>query len=280
MTSFRIATCQFPVSADIAFNGRYIRKQIHQAAKSGADLVHFSETALSGYAGAEFETWKGFDWDLLKAETEQIMDLAKEKKVWVVLGSSHRLSGKNLPHNCLYVISPKGTIYDRYDKRFCTNNDLSYYSPGDHFVTFDVNGVKCGLLICYDVRFPELYRAYKKRGVQCMLHSFHNARAKGKGIWTYIMRQTLQAQAGINYMWVSAPNSSQYYQLWPSILIQPDGKIAQSLRFHKPGITVSKIDTRENFYDASGPFRAAAMNGALQNGKSLTDARSRNRKTL
>ena len=276
----RIATCQFPVSADIGANGEWIRNQIAQARKAGADLAHFSETALSGYAGVEFKSWKGFDWDRLEQETRAIADLARMKKIWVVLGSAHRLSGKHRPHNCLYVIGPTGRILDRYDKCFLTTGDLDYYTPGNHLVTFSVNHVKCGLLICFDVRFPEIYRAYKKRGVECMLHSFHNARCKGPRIQTYMMRQTLQGQAGINYMWVSAPNSSQYFQLWPSVAIQPDGKIAASLRQHKPGIVVTRIDTRKKYYDASGPFRMAAINGALHNGKLVSDPRSRNRTHL
>ena len=41
---------------------------------------------------------------------------------------------------------------------------------------FTVNGILCGVLICFDVRFPELYRAYKKLGVHLLFHSFYNAR--------------------------------------------------------------------------------------------------------
>ena len=60
---------------------------------------------------------------LIKAEFRAVRDLAKKLKLWVVLGSDHRLSAGNKPHNSLYVISPKGEIVDRYDKRFCTGGD-------------------------------------------------------------------------------------------------------------------------------------------------------------
>ena len=92
----------------------------------------------------------------------------------MVLGSSHRLTGRHKPTNCLYVIGPDGRVRDRYDKRFCTGGELRAYTPGNHFVTFRINGVKCSLLICYDVRFPLLYRGLKKLGVQVVFHSFHN----------------------------------------------------------------------------------------------------------
>jgi len=276
----RVATCQFAVSPSIKRNGAQIRKQIEQAKKQRADVVHFSECAVSGYAGNEVKSWDGFDWDTLKKETEAICDLASRKGVWVILGSAHRLSGSNLPHNCLYIIDPRGSIIDRYDKRFCTGSDLNYYTPGSHCPVFEINGVRCGVLICYDVRFPELYRHYKKLGVQCVFHSFWNARAKERNIHTTIMRPSLQCRAATNYLWVSANNSSAYYQSWPSVLIRPDGTTVASLKQHRAGVMVNRMDTTERFYDASEPFREMAMKGALSNGKPVRDPRSRNRTSL
>jgi predicted amidohydrolase len=154
----RVASCQFPVSADIRVNYGYIEAQIIEAKLKKADVVHFPECALSGYPGSDMKTIDNFNWDLLHQMTDSVISTAKKLKIWVIVGSLHRLSGKNKPHNCLYVISPEGKVIDRYDKRFCTTTDLQYSTPGDHFVTFSINGVNCGLLICYDIRFPELYR--------------------------------------------------------------------------------------------------------------------------
>lgn len=174
----RVGTCQFPVSSDLAANGEWIRKQMAEAQSLGADLVHFPETALSGYPGVDRGPLEDFPWTRQREELEKVLAAAKHLRVWVVLGAIHRLSGDHKPHNSLYVINPAGRIVDRYDKRFCTTGDLKHFSPGDHFVTFDVNGVRCGLLICYDVRFPELYRQYSKLGVQLMLHSLASSRRR------------------------------------------------------------------------------------------------------
>ena len=51
--------------------------------------------------------------------------------------------------------------------------DLAHYSPGNHLSIFAIQGVQCGALICHDCRYPELYRAYKRRGVQLMFYSYH-----------------------------------------------------------------------------------------------------------
>lgn len=276
----QVATCQFATSANIKRNSRQILRQIEQAMADNADVVHFPECSLSGYPGSEFDTWDGFDWDLLRAETESICLLAKKCKVWVILGSSHRLTGKHLPHNSLYAINPRGEIVERYDKRFCTGGDLGFFSPGDHCSLFEINGVRCGMLICYDVRFPELYRAYKKENIQLLFDSFWNARAKGPNIHTTIMRPTLQARAATNYFWISATNSSAHYQSWPGVLIRPNGEIVASLKTDRAGVMVNTVDTIEKLYDASGAWRERSMEGHLNSGNTVKDARSRDRTCL
>ncbi|MDA1349610.1 MAG: carbon-nitrogen hydrolase family protein [Chloroflexi bacterium] len=275
-----IATCQFPVSEHIPKNSRYIQNQIAEAKRLGADIVHFSELALSGYGGVEYDSLDELDWPALERETQAVLDCIRREKVWVLLGSTHRLSPEYKPHNSTYLIDPSGKVVDRYDKRFCTAGDLNHYTSGDHFVTFDINGVKCGLLICYDIRFPELYREYRRMGVQVMFHSFYNARAQGRNIHTTIMRPSLQERAATNYMWVSANNSSGYYQSWPSVFIRPNGEIAQSLRQHKAGAMVNIADTTEEFYDASAPFRDRALSNILHSGELVDDPRSADRVSI
>lgn len=277
----KIATCQFDVSESVEQNLKYIQKFLEKAKKLGADIVHFSECALSGYAGVDFESLDGYNWPLLIKETQKIMQLAAKLNLWVILGSSHRLTEPNKPANSLYLINPQGQIADRYDKRFCTESDLNYYTPGNRFVTFELDGVKCALLICFDLRFPELYRELKKLNVQCIFQSFYNARQKEQSVHKHIIRQTMQANAASNYFWVSLANSSAPIAPYSSCFIQPDGEIINELKLNKPGIMVNTVDTSKSFYDPSAKFRALAMKGILTNGPgNLNDPRSKDTKSL
>ncbi len=275
-----VATCQFAVGKSISQNAENICKYIREAKNNAADIAHFPECALSGYAGTDFESFDGFDWDLLKSETESIMSLAGQLRIWVVLGSTHRLSGANKPHNSLYLINPEGQIADRYDKRFCTERDLGYYTPGERFVHFEINGVRCTLLICFDLRFPEIYRALQKAGVDCLFQSFYNARQKGKSVHKHIMRQTMQCRAATNYFWVSVANASGVYNPYGSCLIRPDGKIVASLIINRPGIIINNVNLDDDYYDPSAPFREMAISGALSNGPEVDDPRSKDTKCL
>ena len=277
----RVATCQFAVSGSVKRNARQIHKFLRQAKKTKADIVHLPECALSGYAGKDFETLARFNWQLLREETKKIMALAAKLKLWVVLGSIHQLTKPNKPHNCLYLIGPKGRIVDRYDKRFCLSDELAFYTPGNRFVNFTINGVKCSLLICFDLRFPEIYRQLWKESVNCILQSFYNARQKGPSVHTHIMRQTMQCRAATNHFWVSMANSSGYYSPYPSCIIAPDGKIVRQLSQNQPGIMVNTVNLSKKFYDPMADFRALAISGKLNNGpKTIKDPRSKNTKSL
>ena len=277
----KVATCQFAVGRSIKRNSREICNFLHKASKTKADIVHFSECALSGYVGTDFPNFDGYDWNLLRQETQKVMTLAAELRLWVVLGSTHKLTEPNKPHNSLYLINPKGKIADRYDKRFCTPGDLRRLTPGNRFVYFTINGVKCSLLICFDLRFPEIYRQLYKQKVTCIFQSFYNARQKGPSVHTYIMRQTMQCRAATNHFWVSMANSSGYYAPYPSCFIQPDGKIVRQLRSNRPGLLVNTVDLRKKFYDPMANFRDMAIAGALSNSpEEINDTRSKNTKSI
>jgi deaminated glutathione amidase len=303
-----VAACQFPVSADISANLGFIKRQMQTAKERGADVAHFPEGALSGYAGTDFGTFAGFDWARLRQATSEIMEYARRLRIWVVLGSAHLLGNGHRPHNSLYVIDDSGRIADRYDKMFCSggpdgeSGDLRHYSPGSHFSIWAINGVQCGALICYDYRFPELYRVYKAQGVELMFHSFHAAHHSAEFIaeaetaigrefmplnraatYTYpgiTMPAAMTAHAAFNHVWISCPNSSAPQSCWPAFAVRADGVTVGRLRRNRPGVLVTTVDTGQDLYDSTAAWRYRAMAGVFHSGTLVSDPRSVNRTAL
>ncbi len=275
----RVASCQFPVSDQIRENALWIMDQMKNASDSGAQVAHFPECGLSGYPGVDLETLEGFNWDELYLYTDSIMHLAKKLEIWVILGSIHALGDGLKPMNSLYIIGPSGKIVDRYDKRFCTGGDLKHFSAGNHSTVLDINGIKCGMLICFDVRFPELYREYKKQEVHMIFQSFYNARQKPGGIHPKIMPVTAQARAGTNHVYLSLTNSSAPNS-WPCHFITPDGLVRSKLEANTPGILISDVDLSEKYYDASRQFRDRALEGKLSSEEAPDHPRYLNRISL
>ncbi len=286
MAKIVLATCQFNIEKKPEKNLRAITRQMMDAKAKGAHLVHFSEACLSGYLGSELKSSRETDWDSVAGCMRRIMSLAGELRLWTVVGCNNRLSGNHKPHNSLYVIDDRGRLVNRYDKMFCTGKDdkrgdLAHYSPGEAFVTFKVRDVKCGLLICHDFRYPELFREYKKRSVQLMLVSFHNAGMTLKQYDHYTMSvpATLQAAAGSNFFAVSSNNGTRRYA-WGSFVLNPEGVIVSRARPHRPAVLINTIDTNEKLYDASADWRNRCMRGFYHSGTPVRDKRSRDRTRL
>ena len=287
-----IATCQFPVTSNIRRNLGYVKRQMRSAREQGADLAHFSECCLGGYAGVDLPSLEGYDWDLLQRSAREVTELARELGLWLILGSNHKLSGDHRPHNSLYLIDPQGTVVDRYDKRFCTGSrtrvedDLSHYSPGNRFVVFEVNGFRCGIQICHDFLYPELYREYKRREVQLMFHSYHNGGMTLKhkqdhhNVWSVLVRATMQTYAASNYMWISVNNTTRRESSGSSFVVGPDGLIDGRLPLHRAGVLVTTIDTETPYFDASKEWRSRAMSGIFHSGTPVDDSRSEDRTCL
>jgi deaminated glutathione amidase len=279
---------------------------MHEAKLRGGAVAHFPEACLSGYAGSDVESHAHADWPLLASALGEVLALAASLRLWVVLGSAHRLTPPNKPHNSLYIINDDGQIVDRYDKRFLsgdvsgTSGDLAHYTSGNHFSIFDIKGVRCGALICVDCRYPELYRAYKRRGVQLMFHSFHAAHV-GAEKWREIEGQIgaenhalnpattfpgitqpamMHAAAGSNHMYISCPNSAAFRSCWPSFFVRPDGVITGRLGQHETGVLISLVDTETQFYDSTAAWRERAMAGILHSGNLVSDARSDDRTAI
>jgi deaminated glutathione amidase len=286
MKSIRVATCQFSVEAEIKHNRKEALRLMRKAAQSDADIVHFSECALSGYAGVDIPDGEAIDWNQLREATQDIQALAKELKQWVLLGSTHQLSDGHLPHNCVYVINANGKIVNRYDKRFCTGTggrkptlDLMHYSPGNRACVFKVKGVNCAVLICYDYRFPELYRDLKRQKTQVVFQSFHNARKtvvedEEYNVWKTIVPATMSCRAAENHFWISANNSTTRPSRWGSFAVRPDGLVTGQLPVHRSGVLITDMDMSPDFFDAPGPWRLAAMDGQLHSGCTVDDERS------
>lgn len=287
-----VATCQFPISADIDRNLGHVSRQLKQAGARGADVVHFSEGCLSGYGGREVKTFKGFAWQRLRESTEEVQAMARQFGLWVILGSTHPLSGRHKPHNSLYIINSRGKIVDRYDKRFCCSTtdgkgfDLKHYSPGNHFAVFAIKGIKCGALICHDYRYPELYREYKRRGVQLMFHSFHLGYLTRKqwkachAMYDVTVPATMSTYAACNHMWVSVNNTCGRESCVPSFFVQPDGIISGRLRRNQAGLMISTVGDQASFNDASVAWRKRCMRGVYHSGTLVSDPRSTVRTSL
>ena len=259
-----VATCQFPVGADIWRNAAFIRRQMRAARRRGAEIVHFPETALSGYAGANFTTFASYPWEVLAEETAGLRSLAAELRLWTILGSTHpQPSGK--PTNCLYLISPAGRILKRYDKRFLTPPDRQFYEPGRRFVTHTLGGIRFGLLICFDFRFPEVWREYLTRGCRLIFLSSYQSKPKRNRLMEQVAPATLSTRAAESFFYVVANNTSGGQPWHNTRVVLPQGDVARQAPRNRPAVVTYTVDLANDcrFYNPIGPLALRAARGIL-----------------
>lgn len=270
VTSFRIAVAQPAASADVRRNGRKTRDLMRQAAGQRARLVQFPEGFLSGYAQEQIVGWDQVDWTVVGDELRQVAALAAELNLWVVLGSAHPLTPPHRPHNSLYVISGTGQVVDRYDKRFCSNTEITrFYSPGFQPVVFDIDGFRFGCAICIEINFPELFAEYERMGVDCLLLSAYPIDS--------IFHIKARAHASINNYWLSLSVPAQAAGLMAAGLIGPDGSCLATIE------TGAELVVGDMDRDAPGlhialnlarPWRARARQGGIYRARRVNDPRS------
>ena len=267
----KIAAAQSRVSSDVRDNGREVRRLMQEARSAGSAIVHFPEAAASGCSKADIKGWDRFDWGLLVEELQATADLARELGLWVVVGSCHRLTSPHRPHNSLYVISDRGEVATRYDKRFCSHTEITdWYTPARECRTFEVSGWRFGFALCIEIQFPELFQGYAERDVDCILFSAYADDA--------MFGIQAQGYAASHSYWVSVSAPTQLSHGLPSRLIGPTGEVQAIATPSQSGVVVDVLDERcprwEVALHRAKPWRARARDGAVYRQRYVRDPRS------
>jgi predicted amidohydrolase len=267
----KIATAQSRISPDIRDNAREIRRLMQEARSSGASIIHFPEAAVSGCSKAHIKAWDRFDWEALADELHSTADLARELGLWVVVGSCHRLTPPNRPHNSLYVISARGVIATRYDKRFLSHTEVTgWHTPGQRPSVFEVGGWRFGCVLCIEIHFPELFQEYAELGVDCVLFS-----AYAEDAMFGVQAQGFAASHGY---WVSVSAPAQFSRGLSSQLIGPTGEVQAVATPSESGVVVDVLDENcprwEVALHRAKPWRATAREGSVYRERYVRDPRS------
>ena len=152
---------------DEAYNYAHAVELVREAVRrDGADTVVLPETWNTGYFPEDLSAHADRNGERTKAV---FSPLAKELNIHIVCGSvaNRREDGF---YNTAYVFDRTGSCIAEYDKThlFTYAKEHRHFHPGGHACRFQLDGVDCGLVICYDLRFPELVRTLTLQGVDLL----------------------------------------------------------------------------------------------------------------
>lgn len=253
MTTHKLACLQANTGNDLAANLATATVMMREAAANGAKFILTPEYTLMMDGSGRVMRDNALPADG-GASLAELKSMAKVLKVWLLIGSLTLRTGEEADTrivNRSFLISSEGETVATYDKIHMFDVTLpdgkviresSAYRPGGTAVTVDTPLGKVGLTICYDLRFPQLFRTLAQAGAQIITVPSSFQRQTGKAHW----HPLLQARAIENGCWIIAPamcgeHAGNRQTFGHSLVVNPWGEVVAD-GGELPGITYAEID--------------------------------------
>lgn len=246
----KVALIQLRTQARLCAARDQLEPLLERAAKSGASLIITPEGTNILQRNRE-----RFDEDALFEDdpeaTAWYSSKAKAYGITLLIGSAllRRRAGKAVNRSLLFA--PDGNLMAHYDKIHLFDANLgareeyqesSAYNPGDRAVVADIGACKLGLSICYDVRFPHLYRDLAKAGAHIIAVPSAFTAPTGKAHWHALLR----ARAIETGSYILAPAQGGRHEdgrttFGHSLIVDPWGEIFAELDHDEPDVLVAGL---------------------------------------
>ncbi len=248
--TFRVACIQISSTDNIADNLAVVEKMVREAAAQGAVFIATPENTCHILTPSIEKLKTAVAHDVHPA-IEKFSKLALELGVWILIGSiAVRIGGDKLANRSL-LFGPDGGLFAHYDKIHLfdvqlptgeVHRESDLIAPGDKLVLADTPLAKIGLSICYDVRFPQLYRALAQRGAEVICVPSAFTVPTGKAHWEVLLR----ARAIENGCYIIAPGQTGTHHggrrtYGHSLIVSPWGDILAKAG-EEVGIIYADID--------------------------------------
>ena len=248
----RAAIFQMTSGVDPAANGTAIVTMIARAKAEGADMLFTPE--MAGYLDRD----RARATVTLRCEAEdavlaQVREAAAKHGLWVHLGSlplkDERSDGRWA--NRSFMIDGNGEIRTRYDKIHLFDVDLatgeswresSVYGPGEQVVAVDTPWARMGLSVCYDMRFPDLYRALTNAGATVLLMPAAFTVPTGQAHWHVLLRaRAIEAGCFVIAAAQTGRHEDGRETYGHSLIVDPWGEIVLDMGT-EAGLSLAEID--------------------------------------
>jgi predicted amidohydrolase len=247
----RVAACQMRATGDVDANLALAERLVAEAADRGATLAALPEYLdFMGPSRGRREVASPVPGPV----TDRLGAVARDRAIWVLAGGVLEASGGRV-HDTSVLLDPEGEIAATYRKLHLFDVELpdqppiresDSITPGDELVTALVGDVRLGLSICYDVRFPELYRGLMAQGAQVLCVPAQFQHATGRDHWHTLLR----ARAIENQAFVVAPGqwgsfgepSEGRRSFGHSLVVDPWGRVLEEAPEEGDVVCVADLD--------------------------------------
>ena len=237
----RLAAYQFDVTGDVKKNTEKIRTAIEKAAAENADFIAFPECAISGYPPTDLPSSKDFDLEAVPAVLKELQELSDAHKINILVGS---IAFDETYVNRAFLIAPKRDI-KYYDKHALYGWDSENFERGNTDGIFEINGLKVGVRICFEARFPEYFRELYKAKTDLNVVIFYAVSDTDETDKYNVLRSHLISRAAENVTPIFAVDAITPFQSAPTCFINASGKVLAELERNKEEMLIFDYEKSE-----------------------------------
>ncbi|RUW90607.1 carbon-nitrogen hydrolase family protein [Mesorhizobium sp. M7A.F.Ca.US.010.02.1.1] len=255
MGVFKAAAIQMRSGESPERNAVDLERLVREAAGQGAAYIQTPEMtgALIRDKEARAASFTSEDKDIVVATARK---LAKELGVFLHIGSTAILRADGKLANRALLFGPDGAALATYDKIHMFDVDLdngeswresAAYEPGTEAVVTEIEGAKLGFAVCYDLRFPQLFRAEALAGADLLSVPAAFTRQTGEAHWHVLLR----ARAIENGAYVVAAAQGGLHEdgretYGHSLIVDPWGRIIAEAAHDEPAVIIAEIDPAQS----------------------------------
>ncbi|MFN3546798.1 MAG: carbon-nitrogen hydrolase family protein [Mesorhizobium sp.] len=252
MSVLKVAALQMRSGTDPLANARTFEAMVREAAASGARYVQSPE--MTGGLVRDREALRS----ILRSENDDIIartasELAAELGIAIHVGSMAIALDGGKVANRAFLFAPDGSLVTTYDKIHMFDVDLdngeswresATYQPGGRAVVATLDDTRFGLAVCYDLRFPQLFRTQALAGAEVLTVPAAFTRQTGEAHWHVLLR----ARAIENGAFVIAAAQGGRHEdgretFGHSMVVDPWGRILAEADHDEPAVVIAEIDT-------------------------------------
>lgn len=235
----KIGAYQFAVTGDIKQNMETIKKAVEQAAFENVKLLVFPECALTGYPPYDIENPSKIKFGELSKCYEQMRTMAAKQDIHIVVGTV--VKEKDKYFNSAIAFSPdcENVVYH---KRALWGWDKENFHAGNQNGVLKINGVKIGIRICYEVRFPEFFRELYEEETCLNIILFYDVSNQDNFERYELIKSHIRTRAVENVCHILTVNTIHPYQTAPTALFDRSGAVCKELARNTEDLLVYDLD--------------------------------------
>ena len=234
----KIGACQLAVTGDMEANLQQIREAVARAAQAGVQMLFFPECALTGYPPRDIPHPGAVDFEQAGRCYGELERLARAHRISIVVGTITQADGRH--YNAALLFTPEGrrTVYR---KRALWGWDAEHFAPGSDPGVFEADGVKIGLRICYEIRFPEYFRELYVENTDLNVILFYDVSDRDDADRYDLIRAHVRTRAVENVCYTLSVNAAGPHQTAPTGLYDPSGRPVCELERNRPGLLIHDL---------------------------------------